>query len=290
MNRSCLIPKPSYVRVIQNRLLNLQEYQSYELLDRKGCRIPRFVVAETTDEVTSKLDSFTHKEYVVKAQILAGGRGKGRFINGPSNLGGVLITEDKKAVIGAAEQMIGKRLVTKQTSADGVLVNKVMIAESLPIKREAYLAILMDRESNGPVVVCSFAGGMNIEEVAQKTPEYILKVPVDINAGITTDQCYKIAEFLKFTGELQSQAANEIKKLYELFIKIDATQIEINPFAETSDNRIFSIDAKFNFDDSASFRQKEIFAMDNHEGQDPREVEAKKYHLNYIQMDGNIAC
>ena len=186
--------------------------------------------------------------------------------------------------------MIGKRLVTKQTDPSGVMVNKVMVAESIPIKHETYLAILMDRDSNGPVIVASPAGGMDIEDIAEKQPELILKTPINISSGISDVQSIKIAEFLKFSQHLVPVAAEQIKRLYELFIEVDATQVEINPLAETHDGRVFAVDAKLNFDDNASYRQKDIFAMDNHEGQDPRDVEAKKYHLNYIGMDGNIAC
>ncbi|KAE9553877.1 hypothetical protein FO519_002918 [Halicephalobus sp. NKZ332] len=274
----------------QKRFLNLQEYQSKHLLDKKGCIVQKFFVAESLEEANRKLNEFHVDEYVVKAQILAGGRGKGRFIDGPPNFGGVYITKDKKLALNAVGQMVGRRLVTKQTDKGGVLVNKVMVAESVSIKRETYVAILMDRDSNGPVIVCSPAGGVDIEEVAEKTPELLLKIPIDINSGIGDAESKKIAKFLKFDGKLESTVADQLKKLYDLFIEIDATQVEINPLVETDDERVFFVDAKFNFDDSASYRQEEIFAMDNHEGQDPREVEAKKYHLNYIQMDGNIAC
>lgn len=186
--------------------------------------------------------------------------------------------------------MIGKKLVTKQTDPSGVLVNKVMIAESIPIKRETYLAILMDRDSHGPLVVASPAGGMDIEDIAEKHPELIHKTPINIETGITESQSIRIAKFLEFGDDLIPTVAEQITRLYELFLEVDATQLEINPLAETKDNRVFAVDAKINFDDSAAYRQKDIFDMDNHEGQDHREVEAKKYHLNYIGMDGNIAC
>jgi succinyl-CoA synthetase beta subunit len=156
--------------------------------------------------------------------------------------------------------MIGKRLVTKQTGPSGVLVKHVLISECVPIKSEKYLAILMDRESVGPVIVASPSGGMNIEEVAAKNPELILKVPINILDGINEEQTTKVAKFLQFPDELISTVAAEIQRLYELFIEVDATQIEINPLAETNDGKVFIVDAKLNFDDSAAFRQKEIFA------------------------------
>uniref|UniRef100_A0AC35EVV4 Succinate--CoA ligase [GDP-forming] subunit beta, mitochondrial n=1 Tax=Panagrolaimus sp. PS1159 TaxID=55785 RepID=A0AC35EVV4_9BILA len=277
-------------RLLQLRFLNLQEYQSKTLLKRKGCNVESFIVIENPGEIEQKLKAFDRKEYVVKAQILAGGRGKGHFIDGPTNFGGVFISKNKEEVKNSIKQMIGKRLVTKQTGPSGVLVKHVLISECVPIKSEKYLAILMDRESVGPVIVASPSGGMNIEEVAAKNPELILKVPINILDGINEAQTTKVAKFLQFPDELISTVAAEIQRLYELFIEVDATQIEINPLAETNDGKVFIVDAKLNFDDSAAFRQKEIFALENHDEQDPHEVEAKKHHLNYIRLDGNIAC
>ncbi|CAI5449163.1 unnamed protein product [Caenorhabditis angaria] len=278
------------LNISQKRCLNLQEFQSKEILNQHGCSVQKFVVASNRKEAEAKWISFGDHEYVVKAQILAGGRGKGKFIGGTKNIGGVYITEDKTKALEAIDEMIGKRLVTKQTTADGVKVTKVMIAEGVDIIRETYLAILMDRESNGPVVVASPDGGVDIEAVAEKTPERIHKTPIDIELGMTQAQALKIAKDLQFQGELVHAAATEIKKLYKLFISVDATQVEINPLVETSCGKVFCVDAKMNFDDSAAFRQKDIFSLENYEEQDKREVEAEKYSLNYIGLDGNIAC
>jgi len=165
-----------------------------------------------------------------------------------------------------------------------------MVAESVDIDRETYFAILMDRESNGPVIVASPDGGVDIEEVAEKNPNVIKKVPIDIYKGVTDDIALSVADFLKFDGGMKKDAANQIKNLWKMFLKIDATQVEINPLAETSDKQVVCIDAKVNFDDNAEFRQKEIFAMEDTSETDPREVEAAKYNLNYIGMEGNIAC
>uniref|UniRef100_A0A7E5A218 Succinate--CoA ligase [GDP-forming] subunit beta, mitochondrial n=1 Tax=Panagrellus redivivus TaxID=6233 RepID=A0A7E5A218_PANRE len=285
-----ILAKPVSKTVGSVRWLNLQEYQSKTILDKRGCTVQRFFVAESVTDAEKELKEFRPEEYVVKAQILAGGRGKGRFIGGPPNLGGVFITKNQDDVITSIHQMLGKNLVTKQTDKAGVLVNKVMVAESIPIKRETYVAILMDREYNGPVIIASPAGGMDIEEIAEKSPDLILKEPIDIATGITSAQTLKIAKFLDFKGDLAEIAAQQIERLYKLFIDVDATQVEINPLAETDDGKVYSVDAKLNFDDSAAYRQKDIFALDNHEGEDVREVEAKKFHLNYIGMDGNIAC
>lgn len=234
------------------------------------------------------LKDFNVNEYVVKAQILAGGRGKGHFDNGFQ--GGVHITKDRSQVIPLVEQMVGHRLITKQTPKDGIMVKKVMVADSINIVRETYLSIVMDREHNGPVLIASPAGGMDIEAVAEETPDKIHTMPISVETGVTHAQAEEVARFLEFKGPLVQKAAAEIEKLYQLFVKVDATQIEINPLAETDDGRVISVDAKLNFDDNAQFRQKDIFAMEVHEDTDPREVEAHKYHLNYIAMEGNIGC
>lgn len=190
--------------------------------------------------------------------------------------------------------MIGKRLVTKQTTDKGVLIRKVLVADSVPIHSEKYLAIVMDRESNGPVIVGSSNGGVDIEETAESHPELIIKERVDVNAGITNEQCSKIAKALKFDGSLtlKEKAANEIRQLYELFIELDAVQIEINPFVESSEDRVFCIDAKINVDENAKFRQQEIFktAEQDSEYEDIREVRAHESGLNYVGLDGDIAC
>lgn len=184
--------------------------------------------------------------------------------------------------------MIGSKLITKQTPEGGILVKSVMVARSVNIIRETYICIVMDREHNGPVLVASPAGGVDIEAVAEKTPELIKTVPIDIVKGLSRETCLEIASFMEFKGKLIETAADEIIKLWELFKKVDTVQIEINPLAETDDGQVISVDAKLNFDDNAEFRQKRIFAMDDNSESDPREVEAAKHNLNYIAMDGNI--
>ncbi|GFT52458.1 succinate--CoA ligase subunit beta, mitochondrial [Nephila pilipes] len=274
--------------VVSMRHLNLQEYQSKKLMQEHGINVQNFRIASNVNEAEEVAHSFHVDEYVIKAQILAGGRGKGTFSSGL--LGGVQLTKDPKEVPKFANNMLGYNLVTKQTGKNGVKVNKIMIAEAVDIARETYLAILMDRESGGPVIVASPAGGVDIEQVAKETPDLIYKEVIDITRGITDSQARSIAEKLKFEKDLLHEAAQQIKKLYELFIKVDATQIEINPFGETKDNRVLCFDAKLNFDDNAEFRQKKIFELDDHSESDPREVDAAKFHLNYIGMEGNIAC
>jgi len=272
------------------RWLNLQEYQSKKLMADHGITVQRFQMANSKDDAAniSKDPKFKVREYVIKAQILAGGRGKGTFSNGFK--GGVHLTKDPSKVAGIVEQMIGNRLKTKQTAPEGVPVSKVMVAEALDIERETYFAILLDREHNGPVMVGSPFGGMDIEEVAEKNPEAIFTEPVDINSGVSDEQAMRMAKNLRFEGNKLPQAAEQIKKLYDLFCKVDATQVEINPFAETPEGQVVCFDAKINFDDNAEFRQKAIFAGEDTTESDPREVEASKYDLNYIGMDGNIGC
>lgn len=193
-------------------------------------------------------------------------------------------------VLTLVDKMVGHKLITKQTPPDGILVKKVMVARSVNIIRETYICIVMDRDSNGPVLIASPAGGMDIEAVAEKTPELILKVPIDITQGLSEAKSKEIAQFLNFKGPLVDKAAKEILKFWSLFLKLDAVQIEINPLAETDDSQVISVDAKLDFDDNAQFRHKDIFAMEDTSESDPKEIEAAKYNLNYVAMDGDIGC
>merc|ERR1712003_71472 len=273
------------------RRLNLQEFSSKELMEKHGLAVQRFRVAETDQEGVEGaqylLDTGA-SELVIKAQILAGGRGKGTFDTGFK--GGVHLTKDPQEVGKLVKAMVGNRLNTKQTPPEGVEVQKVMIAHALDIERETYLAVLMDRAFNGPVLVGSPDGGMDIEEVAEKTPDRIFTMPIDINDGISNAQAMEMAGNLQFDGEKQVKAAEQIEKLYNLFIAVDATQVEINPFGETTEGDVVCFDAKINFDDNAAYRQKEIFAMGDTAESDPREVDAERFGLNYIGLDGQIGC
>ncbi|XP_017134725.1 succinate--CoA ligase [GDP-forming] subunit beta, mitochondrial [Drosophila miranda] len=284
-----LVHKTPLLLQQQVRQLNLLEFQSKDLLQKYGVAIQQFKVLDNSNSDAEIVKTFECPEYVVKAQILAGGRGKGTFDNGFK--GGVHITSNKSDVLSLSKQMIGHRLITKQTPKSGILVNKVMVARSVNITRETYLCILLDREHNGPVLIASPAGGMDIEAVAEETPEKLLTVPLDISKPIPEATLIKVAKFLEFKGDTVQRCAEEIQKLYTLFKAVDAVQIEINPLAETDKGEVISVDAKLNFDDNAQFRQKDIFAMDiTEEEADPREVEAAKYNLNYVAMDGNIGC
>ncbi|KAF2074390.1 hypothetical protein CYY_004286 [Polysphondylium violaceum] len=272
----------------QVRHLNLHEYQSKLLMDRFGVNTQKWRVINKASDAPKAASELTG-ELVVKAQVHAGGRGKGTFIE-TGFKGGVHLCKTGAEAQRLAGEMLNKHLVTKQTAAEGTLVQNVMIAESVDPKRELYFAILMDRKYGGPVIVASQKGGVDIEQVAEEDPAAIIKEPVDIVKGITDAQTKKLAEQLGFTGSKIADAQNQMKNLYQLFIKTDATQVEVNPFAETTDGKIYAMDAKINFDDNASFRQKEVFEMRDTAEEDPREVEATKYGLNYIGLDGNIGC
>ncbi|XP_012277122.1 succinate--CoA ligase [GDP-forming] subunit beta, mitochondrial [Orussus abietinus] len=286
---SNVLKKISQTSVTSVRNLNLLEYQSKVLLKDSGISVQNFCIIDDLNKAKSTLENFHADEYVVKAQVLAGGRGKGWFDNGFK--GGVHLTKDPNAVLDTIKNMLGHRLVTKQTSKDGILVHKVMVAESVDIARETYLCILMDRQYNGPVLIASPSGGVDIESVAKKTPELIKTLPLDIYSGISDDTAKEIVNFLGFNEkDLEEKAIKELKNLWKLFVDIDALQLEINPFVETKDKQVIAVDAKISFDDNAQFRQQDIFSMEDNSEKDPREVEASKYNLNYIGMDGNIGC
>jgi succinyl-CoA synthetase beta subunit len=225
---------------------------------------------------------------VIKAQVLAGGRGKGTFDTGFK--GGVHLCKTGDEAVKLCEAMLGHRLITKQTPPEGAPVKSVMIAEAINIKQEAYFSILLDRKHLGPVMVASPDGGMDIEAVAEKTPERIFAVPIDIIKGPTVAQTEQLAKDIGFKGAQAVDAATQMRKLYEAFVSTDATQIEINPLALTDTGKVYVADAKLNFDDNAEYRQAGIWKYHDTAEEDPREVEAAKAKLNYVAMDGNIGC
>uniref|UniRef100_A0A9J7ZZ57 Succinate--CoA ligase [GDP-forming] subunit beta, mitochondrial n=1 Tax=Cyprinus carpio carpio TaxID=630221 RepID=A0A9J7ZZ57_CYPCA len=278
------------LRVSPRRWLNLQEYQSKKLMQDSGVTVQRFFVADTASEALEAAKRLKAKEIVLKAQILAGGRGKGVFDSGLK--GGVHLTKEPAAVGELAGKMLGFNLTTKQTPKEGVKVKTVMVAEALDISRETYFAILMDRSCNGPVMVGSPQGGVDIEEVAATTPELIFKEVIDIFEGVRDDQALRMAANLGFKGPSQSSAASVQREFLWVIssLKVDATQVEVNPLGETPEGQVVCFDAKINFDDNAEFRQKAVFAMDDTTESDPLETEAAKYDLKYIGLDGNIAC
>ena len=267
--------------------MNIHEYQAKELFDRFQVPSPKGKVASTAKEAYDASKWLGVKHLVVKAQVHAGGRGKGTFKNGFK--GGVHLVESSESARDVATQMLGEVLVTKQTGDEGRLVRKVMIAESVTIRRELYLAILMDRETCQPVIVVSTEGGMDIEEVAANSPEKILREYIHPLAGLQAYQVRKICHNLEM-GANARQFGRMLHSLYKLFIECDCSMVEINPVVVTTDDHVYALDAKFNFDDNALYRHPEISAMRDTDEEDPREVAAAAHDLNYIGLDGNIAC
>eukprot|EP00033_Pygsuia_biforma_P000318 GCRY01000388.1.p1 GENE.GCRY01000388.1~~GCRY01000388.1.p1 ORF type:complete len:455 (+),score=96.17 GCRY01000388.1:96-1367(+) len=279
--------RPSSV-VPAARFINLHEYQSKDLMDKFGINIQKWRVADTPEGIVKGAKELNTSELVLKAQVHAGGRGKGTFDNGFK--GGVQFPKTPEEAGEMAKQMLGFNLKTHQTPPEGVLVRKLTIAQGLDISRETYFAILYDRAFQGPVMMGSAAGGVEIEEVAAKTPELIHTEPIDIMKGVQPEQTARMAKELGFKGDLIPKAQEQMKRLYDLFLNVDATQVEINPFGETPDGQVVCFDAKINFDDFAMYRQKEIYDQRDESEEDPREVQAKQYGLNYVGLTGNIGC
>mmetsp|Transcript_93666 Transcript_93666/g.162183 ORF Transcript_93666/g.162183 Transcript_93666/m.162183 type:complete len:419 (-) Transcript_93666:890-2146(-) len=270
------------------RCLNIHEADSYEVLNANGVKTPRAKVAYSATEAKTVAAELGTSKYVVKAQVLAGGRGKGHFDNGFQ--GGVHIVDSLSVVAEVASKMIGARLITKQTGSDGRPCNKIMVAEPVDISHEYYLALLLDRKAGTVAMIGSTEGGMNIEETAATNPDAIKKVAINILEGMSEADADAMATGLGFTGNLHEQAKDQFLKLYNTMIKCDATQIEINPMVTTTDGRLLCADAKLNFDDNAEFRQSEIFKRRDVTQENPLDVEAQKYDLNYIGLDGSVAC
>jgi succinyl-CoA synthetase beta subunit len=268
--------------------MNIHEYQAKELFQKYNVPTPGGSVAGTPEEARAAAEALAGKTVVVKAQIHAGGRGKGVFKNGFK--GGVHLCDSPEKAADLAKSMLGEVLVTHQTGEEGKQVNKVLIAEGVDIKKEYYLAILMDRETKAPVIIASTEGGVNIEEVADHHPEKIIHVGIHPLAGLQAYQVRTLASQLGFKGDQAKQFGVLLGNVYKLFLGADCSQVEINPLVETPDGRILALDAKFNFDDNALYRHPEIVAMRDTSEEDPREVAASEFNLNYIGLDGNIAC
>lgn len=272
----------------QSRALSIHEYRSANLLKTYGIGVPSGNVATTAEEAEKVAKDIGGDDIVIKAQVLAGGRGKGTFDNGFK--GGVRVVYSPREAAILADQMIGHKLITKQTGAAGRLCNAVYIVERKFARREFYLAVLMDRATQGPVIVASSQGGMDIETVAKEHPEAIITTQVDIHKGVTDEMARNIATELGFSEQCIEDAKDTIQKLYKVFMERDATQIEINPLSETTDHQVLCMDAKLNFDDNAEFRQKEVFDWRDVTQEDPDEVKAAKWGLNFIKLDGDIGC
>jgi succinyl-CoA synthetase beta subunit len=268
--------------------MNIHEYQARELFEKYGVAAPAGKVASTPEEAEAVARGLGSKAIVVKAQIHAGGRGKGTFKNGFN--GGVHICSTPEEVGEIAGKMLGQVLVTHQTGPEGRLVNKLFVAEAAEIARELYLAVLLDRASSAPVVIASTEGGMDIETVAEHTPEKLFREPVHPLLGLQPYQARLLAQKLGLAGDQAKQAGKLLLSLYKLFIAADCSLVEVNPLVVTKSGQVQALDAKFNFDDNALFRHPEIVALRDTAEEDPREVAASKFGLSYIGLDGNIAC
>ncbi len=268
--------------------MNIHEYQAKQLFEKFKVPTPRGLPAATAEEAAAAAGELGGAGLVVKAQIHAGGRGKGTFKNGFK--GGVHLVQSAAEAGEVAGKMLGQTLVTKQTGEAGKLVSKVLVAESVDIKHEYYLAILLDRGSSRPVVVASREGGMDIEEVAERSPEKIIRETVHPLLGLQAYQSRVIGKRIGLPSSQLNAFHKLLSALYALYLKCDCSMVEINPLVETPDGRILALDAKFGFDDNALYRQKDIAAMRDLAEEDPRDVEASKYGLNYIGLDGSIAC
>ena len=268
--------------------MNIHEYQARELLLKFDVATTRGKVASTLDEAEQIARELGDVEIVVKAQVHAGGRGKGTFKNGFK--GGVHVRKTPEEVRDVAAKMLGQILVTHQTGPAGRTANKVLVAESADIAREIYFAILLDRPTAAPLIVASTEGGVEIEAVAAKSPEKIIREAIDPLVGLQPFQARKVAKQLGFESSQLKSAAKLFQGLYRTFIAFDCSMVEVNPLVVTAKGEVLALDAKFNFDDNALYRHPEIAALRDVAEEDPREVEASKHGLNYIGLDGNIAC
>ncbi len=261
--------------------MNVHEYQAKKILSDFGVKVPGGGVVFSADEVSDVLDSLNSAKYVVKAQIHAGGRGKG---------GGIKVVDSSRDAVDAAKDIIGMNLVTHQTGPEGKTVGSVLIEEASSIEKEFYLGMVIDRSREKVVVMGSPEGGVEIEEVAARSPEKIIKEHVDISLGIQPYQCRKIAYFMGLEGGAVRQAVSFISSLYRVFIEKDCSLAEINPLVLTSDGNIVALDAKINFDDNALFRHWDIAGLRDRDEEDPLELEASDAGISFVKLDGNIGC
>lgn len=271
--------------------MNIHEYQAKELLAKYGVAVPKGIAAMTVEEAVKAAEALPGPLYVVKAQIHAGGRGKGKFKElGPDAKGGVRLAKTIDEVRAHATEMLGKTLVTIQTGDAGKEVQRLYITDGVDIEKEFYLALLVDRATSRIAIVASTEGGMDIETVAHDTPEKIQTIVVDPATGLMPHHGRSVAAALGLTGDLAKQAQKVLKGLYDAFVATDASQIEINPLAVTGDGQLQVLDAKVGFDSNAMFRHPDIAELRDLTEEDPAEVEASEYDLAYIKLDGNIGC
>jgi succinyl-CoA synthetase beta subunit len=271
--------------------MNIHEYQAKELLAKFGVPVPEGHAALSVGDAVKAAKLLPGPLWVVKAQIHAGGRGKGKFKElGPDAKGGVRLARSVEEVQSHAEEMLGKTLVTIQTGAEGKQVQRLYITDGVDIAKEFYLALLVDRSTGRIAVVASTEGGMDIEAVAHDTPEKIETITIDPATGLMPHHGRAVAAALGLTGDLAKQAANVLARLYDAFLGTDASQIEINPLAITDDGKLLVLDAKVGFDGNAMFRHQDLADLRDLSEEDPMEIEASKHDLAYIKLDGDIGC
>jgi len=279
---------PACVNVSQKRDLSVHEHVSMSLLQEAGVPVPKFGVAKSAAEARKIAEEIASNDLVVKAQVLAGGRGKGSFKGGFK--GGVQLVYNPDEVETASKGMIGDFLITKQTGAEGRICNSVMVTERKYTRKEYYIAIMNERAFNGPVIIASSEGGVNIEETAEKNPDAIVKFPIDVMEGLSKAGAQEVAKKLGMPAAKIDEVADILLNLYKLFVTKDASMVEINPFAEDNSGNFVCLDAKLKFDDNAEFRQKAVFDQRDWSQEDQREVAAAEFNLNYIALDGDIGC
>ena len=270
--------------------MNIHEYQGKQLLSQYGVPVPRGHVAFTVEEAVKAAEELGGSVFVVKSQIHAGGRGAGRFEDDPDGKGGVRVVKSIEEVRENAEQMLNHLLITKQTGAAGKKVNRLYIEEGCDIARELYVGMLLDRETSRLTMMASTEGGMEIEEVAEATPEKILKVAIDPATGMLPFHARQLAFGLGLEGKQVSAAVKFMLSMYKAFTDLDCSIVEINPLVVTGSGDVIALDAKINFDDNALYRHKDVEAMRDESEEDPAELEAAKHELNYIKLDGSIGC
>lgn len=269
--------------------MNIHEYQAKELLEKYGVAVPKGIPAMSVDEAVKAAETMQSDLFVVKAQIHAGGRGAGHFTDNPEGKGGVRLCKTVDEVRDAAEAMMGKVLVTKQTGPEGKEVQRLYVTDGVDIEKEYYCSVVLDRASSRVTFMVSTEGGMDIEEVAEENPEKIIKVSVDPAAGISGFHCRQLAFGLGLKGAQVKSAVKFFSNLYKAFVELDASIVEINPMILVGDD-VMALDAKMNFDPNALYRQKEVFAMRDETEEDANEKIAADNELSYVRLDGNIGC
>jgi len=261
--------------------MNIHEHQAKQILKEYGVKVPQGVFAFTVDELIEKAKSLKTEKFVLKAQIHAGGRGKA---------GGVKILNNIEELIKASKELLGKKLITPQTGPKGREVKRLYVEESSSIEKEFYLSCLVDRSSSKIAFISSDQGGMDIEEVARNNPEKIITTKVNLNENISNRDCEEIIKIFNLKDNSKLEAISLIKSIYKMFLSTDSSLVEVNPLILTKDKKIVCLDAKINFDDNSLFRHPDIFKLRDLNEEDPTEVEASRYGLSYVKLDGSIGC